>query len=70
MNIIKPMKDDIKPGTLVHVGYVGDTKLGIFLTYNEKVDSPTRPLRTCNVLIEEVVTKVLIGLIEPIEEFL
>lgn len=62
------MQDNIKPGTLVHVGYVGHTDVGMFLSYNENENVPTRPLRTCNVLVGEEVARVWIDLVKPIEE--
>lgn len=62
------MHNNIKPGTLVHIGYVGHEKIGMFLSYDPYVNIPTRPLKTCNVLIDEEVAKVWIGLVKPIEE--
>lgn len=62
------MQGNIKPGTLVHVGFVGHTDVGMFISYNQNENAPTRPLRTCNVLIGEEVIKVWLGLIKPIEE--
>ena len=62
------MQDNIKPGTLVHVGFVGHTDIGMFVSYNEKENAPTRPLRTCNVLVKEQICKVWIGLVKPVEE--
>lgn len=62
------MQNNIKPGTLVYVGYVGHKKIGMFLSYDEIKKTPTRPLGTCNVLIEEEICKVWVGLIKPVEE--
>ena len=62
------MQDNIKPGTLVHVGFVGHTDIGMFVSYNQKENAPTRPLRTCNVLVKEQICTVWIGLVKPVEE--
>ena len=62
------MQDNIKPGTLVYIGYVGHSDIGMFLSYNEKEISPIRPMRTCNVLVGERIVKVWLSLVKPIEE--
>jgi hypothetical protein len=62
------MQGNIKPGTLVHVGFVGHTDVGMFISYNRDKNVPTRNMRTCNVLVGEEVVKVWLGLVKPIEE--
>lgn len=62
------MHNNIKPGTLVHVGFLMQQKIGMFLSYDPIEKVPTRPLPTCNVLVDEEVAKVWIGLVKPIEE--
>jgi len=58
----------IKPGTLVHVDFLMQQKIGMFLSYDpiEKVPPPTLP--TCNVLVGEKIRRVWIDLVKPVEE--
>ena len=62
------MHNNIKPGTLVHVNYVGHEKIGMFLSYDPIEKVLTRPLPTCNVLVGEKIRRVWIDLVKPVEE--
>lgn len=54
----------IKPGQLVLVGFLGQERIGLFLSYNKPVEG--KILNTCDVLIDETVCLVYTGLIKAL----